>query len=184
MGQVPPGTVVLVETKEDAERVEVPDPARVAYATQTTLSVFDTAEIVEILKRRFPAIEGPRREDICYATTNRQMAVAEVAKRADLVLVVGAPNSSNSLRLVEVARRSGCPRAELVRDAGDIHWSWFAGVGTLGLTAGASAPEHLVQGVIEACRERFTVTVAEMRLAEEDVVFRVPPLPRRAPVRS
>ena len=183
MGQVPPGTVVLVETKEDAERVEVPDPGRVAYATQTTLSVFDTAEIVEILKRRFPAIEGPRREDICYATTNRQMAVAEVAKRSDLVLVVGAPNSSNSLRLVEVARRHGCPRAELVRDRDDIDWAWFSGVRTMGLTAGASAPEHLVQGVIDACRERFDVTVEELRLAEEDVVFRVPPLPR-VPARS
>jgi len=183
MGQVPPGTVVLVETKEDAERVEVPDPQRVAYATQTTLSVFDTAEIVDILKRRFPAIEGPRREDICYATTNRQMAVVEVAKRADLVLVVGAPNSSNSLRLVEVARRHGCPRAELVRDRDDIDWAWFSGVRTMGLTAGASAPEHLVRGVVDACRERFEVTVEELRLAEEDVVFRIPPLPR-VPARS
>jgi len=182
MGQVPPGTVVLVETREDAERVTVPDPGRVAYATQTTLSVLDTAEIVAVLRRRFPAIVGPRREDICYATTNRQRAVAEVARRADLVLVVGAPNSSNSLRLVEVARRSGAGRAELIRDADDIDWRWFAGVGTVGLTAGASAPEHLVRGVIEACRRRFRVTVETLRLAEEDVTFKLPPVPRvRAP---
>ncbi len=182
MGQVPPGTVVLVETRDDAERVTVPDPQRVASATQTTLSVLDTAEIVAVLRRRFPAIVGPRREDICYATTNRQRAVAEVARRADLVLVVGAPNSSNSLRLVEVARRSGAGRAELIRDADDIDWRWFAGVDTVGLTAGASAPEHLVQGVIDACRRRFRVTVETVRLAEEDVTFRLPPVPRvRAP---
>ncbi len=178
MGQVPPGAVVLVESCEDAERVTVPDPARVAYATQTTLSVLDTAEIVAVLKRRFPAIVGPRREDICYATTNRQKAVAEVARRAQLVLVVGAPNSSNSLRLVEVARRSGARRAELVRDADDIDWSWLEGVTTVGLTAGASAPEHLVQGVIAAFRARYAIKVEELTLAREDVRFKLPPLPR------
>jgi 4-hydroxy-3-methylbut-2-enyl diphosphate reductase len=180
MGQVPDGSVLLIETLADAETVAVPDPTRVAYATQTTLSVADTAEIVARLKQRFPLIEGPRREDICYATTNRQMAVAAVAAEADLVWVVGSPNSSNSLRLVEVARRAGCPRARLLQDADGIDWDELAGVRRLGLTAGASAPEHLVRGVIDRIRERFLVCVREVRLAEEDVVFRLPPIPHVA----
>lgn len=180
MGQVPEGSVRLVETLADADTVDVPDPTRVAYATQTTLSVADTAEIVARLKQRFPLIEGPRREDICYATTNRQMAVAAVAAEADLVWVVGAPNSSNSLRLVEVARRAGCPRARLLQDADGIDWDELVGVRRLGLTAGASAPEHLVRGVIDRIRERFLVRLREVRLAEEDVVFRLPPIPRVA----
>ncbi len=179
MGQVPEGSVILIETLEDAGKVQVPDPERVAYATQTTLSVQDTAEIVRALERRFPAIEGPRREDICYATTNRQRAVAAIAPEVGLLLVVGAPNSSNSLRLVEVARRAGCPRAELVQRAEDIDWSWFADVTRLGLTAGASAPEVLVEEVVAACRERFEVRLVERRLAEESVVFKPPPIPRR-----
>jgi 4-hydroxy-3-methylbut-2-enyl diphosphate reductase len=180
-GQVPEGTVVLIETVADAEAVEVTDPTRLAFSTQTTLSVADTAEIVAVLKRRFPGIEGPRGEDICYATTNRQAAVAALAQGCGLVLVVGAANSSNSRRLVEVALRAGSPRAELIADAGAIDWAWLDGVATLGLTAGASAPEALVEGVIAACRARFAVTVDEVRHAEETVTFRAPPTPRRAP---
>jgi 4-hydroxy-3-methylbut-2-enyl diphosphate reductase len=179
MGQVAPGSVLLVETVEDAERVRVPDPSRLAFATQTTLSVADTAEIVAVLQRRFPGIQGPRNEDICYATTNRQKAVEAMAAHADLVLVVGAPNSSNSRRLVEVALRSGCARAELIQSAQDINWAWLDGVGTVGLTAGASAPEALVEEVIAAFRERFAVTLEKAPLVDENVVFRVPPIPRR-----
>jgi len=182
MGQVPEGSVLLVESLADADSVEVPDPSRVAYATQTTLSVADTAGIVARLQQRFPAIEGPRREDICYATTNRQQAIAAVAAEADLVWVVGAPNSSNSLRLVEVALRAGCPRARLLQDADGIDWDELAGVRRLGLTAGASAPEHLVRGVIDRLRERFEVRVREVRLVEENVAFRLPPVPRLAAV--
>ena len=177
MGQVEPGSVLLVETVADAEAVAPPDPQRVAFSTQTTLSVADTASIAEVLRRRFPAIEGPRNEDICYATTNRQQAVAAIAPRADLFLVVGAPNSSNSLRLVEVARQHGTPRAHLVRTAADIDWAWFEGVGVLGLSAGASAPEILVEEVVAACRARHEVRVEEVRVAEETVTFRSPPIP-------
>jgi 4-hydroxy-3-methylbut-2-enyl diphosphate reductase len=177
MGQVSPGSVLLIETVEDAEAVEVADLARLAYSTQTTLSVADTAAIVAVLRRRFPQIEGPRGEDICYATTNRQQVVATLAPRCDLFLVVGARNSSNSMRLVEVAEQQGCPRAELIGTARDIDWSWFAGVHALGLSAGASAPEILVQEVIAACRERFAVTLDEVRLTEESVYFKVPPIP-------
>ena len=177
MGQVAPGSVLLVETVADAEAVTPPDPGRVAFSTQTTLSVADTASIAEVLRRRFPAIEGPRNEDICYATTNRQQAVAAIAPRADLFLVVGAPNSSNSLRLVEVARQHGTPRAHLIRTAADIDWGWFDGVGVLGLSAGASAPEILVEEVVAACRARHEVRVEEVRVAEETVTFRSPPIP-------
>ena len=177
MGQVAPGSVLLVETVADAEAVTPPDPGRVAFSTQTTLSVADTASIAEVLRRRFPAIEGPRNEDICYATTNRQQAVAAIAPRADLFLVVGAPNSSNSLRLVEVARQHGTPRAHLIRTAADIDWAWFDGVGVLGLSAGASAPEILVEEVVSACRARHEVRVEEVRVAEETVTFRSPPIP-------
>jgi 4-hydroxy-3-methylbut-2-enyl diphosphate reductase len=179
MGQVPEGSVLLVEDIAGAATVEVPDPARVAYATQTTLSVADTAAVVEVLERRFPLVEGPRSEDICYATTNRQRAVAAIAPGADLVLVVGAPNSSNSRRLVEVALQSGCPRASLIENAGDIDWRALQGVRRLGLSAGASAPEVLVDEVIAACRARFEVTVEDVRLVEENVWFRAPPVPLR-----
>lgn len=179
MGQVPAGSVLLVETVADARRVEVPDPARVAFSTQTTLSVADTAGVVAALKERFPGLAGPRNEDICYATTNRQRAVAAIAPRVDLLLVVGASNSSNSVRLVEVARQAGCPRAELIKAADAIDWGWFAGVGRVGVSAGASAPEILVEGVLAACRERFDVRVEEVRLAEEHVTFRSPPPPLR-----
>ena len=174
MGQLPEGEVLLVETVEDVATVDVRDPARLAYVTQTTLSVDDTAEIVEALQCRFPAIVGPHKEDICYATTNRQEAVKAVGPRADALLVVGAPNSSNSKRLVEVARRAGCPYAQLVQRASDIDWRALEGIRTLGVTAGASAPEVLIEEVIDAFRAHYEVTVEVVETAEENVEFKVP----------
>jgi 4-hydroxy-3-methylbut-2-enyl diphosphate reductase len=174
MGQVEPGTMTLIETVEDAEAFSHPDPTKLAYATQTTLSVDDTSAIVAVLRRRFPALAEPRKDDICYATTNRQEAVKAIAPRADLMLVIGASNSSNSVRLKEVAERSGARAAHLISSAESIDWTWFEGVAVMGLTAGASAPETLVQGVIAACRARYDVMVEEITTAQEDVVFRVP----------
>ena len=174
MGQLPDGEVLLVEEPEDVAALEVRDPARLAYVTQTTLSVDDTAAVVEALRARFPAIVGPHKEDICYATTNRQEAVKAMAPGADAILVVGAPNSSNSKRLVEVAARAGCGYAQLVQTAAEIDWRALEGARVVGLTAGASAPEHLVEGVVEAFRARFDVTVEEVRTAREDVEFKVP----------
>jgi 4-hydroxy-3-methylbut-2-enyl diphosphate reductase len=174
MGQLPAGAVTLVEDVEGARTVSPPAGARLAYITQTTLSVDDTAEIIAVLRARFPAIEGPRREDICYATTNRQAAVKAIAPGADMVIVIGAPNSSNSLRLVEVASRAGCPRAVMVQRARELDLATLGGVSVLGLTAGASAPETLVDELIAHLRTRFSVTVEEVRVAEEDVVFRLP----------
>lgn len=179
MGQVEEGTVLLVETIEDVATLNVADPERLAFATQTTLSVTDTAEIVAALKARFPSISGPRNEDICYATTNRQEAVGGIAGRVQLFLVVGAANSSNSQRLVEVARRHGCARAELIATVDDIDWSWFQDITSLGLSAGASAPEILVEGVIAACEQRYDITRHNHVQSEENVVFRVPPIPER-----
>ena len=174
MGQLPASAIVLIEDVQHAEMVELDADGDMAFITQTTLSVDDTAAIVDVLRRRFPDIVGPRREDICYATTKRQMAVKAVAVGADAILVVGAPNSSNSMRLVEVARSAGCPRAQLIQRARDIDWGFFDGVGRLGLTAGASAPEVLVQEVIEACRLRFDVTIEEITVMREDVHFKLP----------
>ncbi|MGP1355303.1 4-hydroxy-3-methylbut-2-enyl diphosphate reductase [Roseicyclus sp.] len=174
MGQLPEGEVLLVETVEDVAHVEVRDPARLAFVTQTTLSVDDTADIVAALQERFPAIVGPHKEDICYATTNRQEAVKAMAPRADAMLVVGAPNSSNSKRLVEVGTRAGCPYAQLVQRATDIDWRALEGIATLGITAGASAPEVLVDEVIDAFRDRYDVTVELVETAKEDVEFKVP----------
>ncbi len=174
MGQLPDGEVLLVETPGDVAQVSVRDPGRLAYVTQTTLSVDDTAEIVAALKARFPAIVGPHKEDICYATTNRQAAVKAVAPRVDALLVIGAPNSSNSRRLVEVAAANGCGYAQLVQRADEIDWRALDGITSLGLTAGASAPEVLVNEVIEAFRARFDVTVQTVETAEENVEFKVP----------
>jgi 4-hydroxy-3-methylbut-2-enyl diphosphate reductase len=174
LGQLPPGAAVLVETAQDAERLAPRDPARLAYITQTTLSVDDTAAIVAILKARFPAIVGPRKEDICYATTNRQEAVKAIAARCDGLIVVGAPNSSNSLRLVEVAERAGCSKALLVQQAADIPWDKLEGIATLGITAGASAPELLVTQIIDAFRTRFDVTVESVVTRQERIAFNVP----------
>ena len=174
MGQIGPGAMTLIETVEDAEAFTFADPSRLAYVTQTTLSVDDTKDIVAALRRRFPQLAEPRKDDICYATTNRQEAVKAIAEHAELVLVIGAANSSNSVRLKEVAERSGARAAHLIASADNIDWNWFNGVATLGLTAGASAPETLVQGVIAACRARFQVSVEEVVTAQEDVVFRLP----------
>ncbi len=174
MGQLPPGKVVLVEDVAQAETLTVADPENLAYATQTTLSVDDTTGIVAALRRRFPSIQGPKVEDICYATTNRQAAVKAIAARCDALVVIGAPNSSNSMRLVEVARNYGCPRATLLRRASEIDWGWLDGVSRLGVTAGASAPEALVDELIAACRARYDVTIEEARVTEEDTVFKLP----------
>ncbi len=180
MGQAPEGAVLLIETVEDVARLRVADPERLAYVTQTTLSVDDTAEIVAALEARFPAIEGPAREDICYATTNRQAAVKAIAPKIDALLVIGAPNSSNSLRLVEVGRLAGCPQAQLVQRAADIDWAAIAGAQALGLTAGASAPETLVDEVVDALRERFDVTVELAETAIERIEFKIPKALREA----
>lgn len=174
MGQLPDGAVTLVQDAEEAEAVEVPDPENLCYLTQTTLSVDDTAAITAILKRRFPAIRGPNKADICYATTNRQAAVRAIAGDSDAVIVLGAPNSSNSNRLVEVTKAQGCPRAFLLQNAGDLDWALLEGVGTLGITAGASAPEILVEELLDALGERFDLAVEEIRVAEENIVFSIP----------
>ena len=174
MGQLPPGAVSLVQTVEEARTVQPPTPDRLAFITQTTLSVDDTAEIVAVLRQRFPAIEGPRREDICYATTNRQAAVKAVAEDCDLVVVIGSANSSNSQRLREVAERAGAGRALLLPRADGLEWSALDGVKTLGLTAGASAPETLVQEMLGRLAERYDLTIEERRVTEENVVFRLP----------
>ncbi len=174
MGQLPAGAVVLVETVADVARISVNDEAALAYCTQTTLSVDDTAAIVEALQGRFPKIEGPHKEDICYATTNRQAAVKRIADESDAMIVLGAPNSSNSNRLVEVAGLHGCAKSMLVQRAAEIDWSWMDGVHTLGITAGASAPEVLVDEVIEAARARFDVTIKEVSITQENVAFKIP----------
>jgi 4-hydroxy-3-methylbut-2-en-1-yl diphosphate reductase len=174
MGQLPPGEVLLVETEGDVATLTVRDPAKLAFITQTTLSVDDTAGIVAALQARFPGIVGPHKEDICYATTNRQAAVKAVAGRIDALLVIGAPNSSNSLRLVEVGRSAGCPYAQLVQRAADIDWRALDGIRSVGITAGASAPEVLVNEVIDAFRTRFDTTVEVVETAQENVEFKVP----------
>jgi 4-hydroxy-3-methylbut-2-enyl diphosphate reductase len=174
MGQLPPGSILLVENTAQAEAVAPRDAGKLAYLTQTTLSVDDAADIVAVLRRRFPRIAGPHRQDICYATTNRQEAVKAIARRCDLILVIGAPNSSNSLRLVEVARSAGCPRSALVQRARDIDWSVFDGVQCVGLTAGASAPETLVEEALGALAEAFDLTLEEVVVRREDVRFNVP----------
>lgn len=178
MGQLPEGEVLLVETVEDVAVLNVRNPAKLAYITQTTLSVDDTAGIVAALNTRFPNILGPHKEDICYATTNRQAAVKAIAGKIDALLVIGAPNSSNSLRLVEVGRAAGCAYAQLVQRASEIDWRALEGIRSLGVTAGASAPEELVNEVIDAFRARFAVTVELVETAQENIEFKVPRLLR------
>ena len=174
MGQLPRGEVLLVETVHDVARITPRDPGKLAYITQTTLSVDDTADIVAALQARFPAIVGPHKEDICYATTNRQHAVKAMAGKIDALLVIGAPNSSNSKRLVEVGRAAGCAYSQLVQRATEIDWRALDGIQSVGLTAGASAPEVLVNEVIDAFRARFDVTVETVETAVENVEFKVP----------
>ena len=172
-GQVPEGAMTLVESADDALRVTVESPENLAFLTQTTLSVDDTEEIIGILQRRFPEIRGPKGEDICYATTNRQAAVKQIAPQCDRLLVIGAPNSSNSVRLVEAAERLGVP-SQLIRRARDIDWKWIGEPRTIGLTAGASAPEVLVEEVVTALRQRFVVSIEETPEVIEDMVFKLP----------
>ncbi len=174
MGQLPPGSVTLVQDTADAETVAPADPGRLAFITQTTLSVDDTADIVATLRRRFPAIEGPKHEDICYATTNRQAAVKAIAPHCDLVVVIGSPNSSNSLRLREVAERGGAAQAILLPRADQLEWSALEGVRRLGITAGASAPESLVQELLGRLGERYALRIEERQVTQEDVVFKLP----------
>lgn len=174
MGQLPDGEVLLVETPDDVPGLTVRDPDQLAYVTQTTLSIDDTADVVAALKDRFPNIVGPHKEDICYATTNRQEAVKAVAPKCDALLVVGAPNSSNSKRLVEVASKAGCAYAQLVQRASDIDWRALDGIKTVGVTAGASAPDVLIQEVIDAFRDRYETTVEVVETAKENVEFKVP----------
>ncbi|MEM8914783.1 MAG: 4-hydroxy-3-methylbut-2-enyl diphosphate reductase [Pseudomonadota bacterium] len=174
MGQLPEGTVRLIETVEEARTIEVQRPDQVAYVTQTTLSVDDTSDIVQALRARFPSIAEPRKQDICYATTNRQDAVKTIAENCNGLLVIGAPNSSNSLRLVEVAERHGCSKAALIQRAADLDWDWLADVTHLGLTAGASAPEILVDETIDALRTRFDVRIEEVTITTENTVFKLP----------
>jgi 4-hydroxy-3-methylbut-2-enyl diphosphate reductase len=174
MGQLPDGAIALIETTADAEAFMPRNPAKLSFATQTTLSVDDTAGIVAVLQRRFPAIAAPHKEDICYATTNRQDAVKAMAAQADLVLVIGSPKSSNSVRLVEVAKRAGARDARLVGSAAEVDWRWFEGVRSVGVTAGASAPEDLVEALIAAIAARFIARVEEIAVTREDVVFKLP----------
>ncbi|MAK64307.1 MAG: 4-hydroxy-3-methylbut-2-enyl diphosphate reductase [Maricaulis sp.] len=174
MGQLPDGTMTLIETIEDAQAFQPKDASRLAFVTQTTLSVDDTSAIVDVLQARFPEMKVPHKEDICYATTNRQAAVKALAPHSDIVFVIGAPNSSNSVRLVEVAQRAGAPRAQLVSCAADVDWDALGDVNAVGITAGASAPEDLVQGLIEAFQDRFDVTLEDVRVTDEDIVFKLP----------
>nr|WP_324609751.1 4-hydroxy-3-methylbut-2-enyl diphosphate reductase [Maricaulis salignorans] len=174
MGQLPDGAIALIETVEDAMQFAPQDASRLAFVTQTTLSVDDTSAIVAALQARFPQIEAPHKEDICYATTNRQSAVKALAPNCDIVFVIGAPNSSNSVRLVEVAKRAGAQRAQLISSAEDVDWDMIGPIGTVGITAGASAPEDLVEGLIAAFRERYDVDQKDIRVTDEDVIFKLP----------
>lgn len=175
MGQVPDGSVILVQSISDVEELVVGTPSALAYATQTTLSVDETAEIIKCLKQRFPQIVGPTKDDICYATTNRQLAVKKVAENVDAMIIIGAPNSSNSVRLVEVATNNTCHKARLFQRAIDIDWDWITrDIKRLGISAGASAPEILVDEVIESFRSRFDVNIEEIQVVEETVNFHVP----------
>lgn len=180
MGQLPDGEVLLVEKEKDVSDLTVRDPQKLAYVTQTTLSIDDTAAIVSALNERFPAIVGPHKEDICYATTNRQLAVKQIAPQVDALIVVGAPNSSNSKRLVEVARKAGCNYAQLVQRANEIDWRSLKNIRSVGVTAGASAPEVLVNEVVEEFQQRFSVTIQKVETAQENISFKVPKILRQS----
>jgi 4-hydroxy-3-methylbut-2-enyl diphosphate reductase len=173
LGQLPEGSIALVESVEDVANLEIEEGQPLAYITQTTLSVDDTSEIVAALRSRFPQLKGPRKEDICYATTNRQEAVKSIAGRCDRLLVIGAPNSSNSLRLAEVSERHDCP-SRLLQRASEIDWEWLQGAETIGLTAGASAPEVLVAEMLEILRGRYDISLEYVTTSEENVTFKLP----------
>jgi len=175
MGQLPEGAMILVETIDDVNKLQIPETVKLSWSTQTTLSVQETAEIISALKEKFPNIVGPSDGDICFATTNRQASVKKIAKMSDALFVIGAPNSSNSRRLVDVGKTEGCDKSILIQRASEINWDFFNGVNTLGITAGASAPEVLVDEVVEACKERFAIEVEEIITTKENVEF---PLPR------
>lgn len=174
MGQVPDGSVILVEDIKDVQNLSLPKDVGIAYATQTTLSVDDTKDIIEALKNKFPSIKSPRNDDICYATTNRQMAVQAMANMVDGIVVIGAHNSSNSVRLVEVSKKQGCQNAFLWQDQNDIDWKWLENLKVLGITAGASAPEILVENILKELKNKFVLKIDELNTVEENVVFRVP----------
>ena len=180
MGQLPDGEVLLVEAEKDVSDLTVRDPQKLAYVTQTTLSIDDTAAIVSALNERFPAIVEPHKEDICYATTNRQLAVKQIAPQVDALIVVGAPNSSNSKRLVEVASKAGCNYAQLVQRANEIDWRSLKNIRSVGVTAGASAPEVLVNEVVEEFQQRFSVTIQKVETAQENISFKVPKILRQS----
>ncbi len=180
MGQLPEGGVLLVESTKDVKNLIVRDPSKLAYVTQTTLSIDDTAEVVEALKTRFPTIVGPHKEDICYATSNRQAAVKEIAPEVDALLVIGAPNSSNSQRLVEVAKKAGCENSQMVQRAAEINWNSLMNIKSVGITAGASAPEILVNEVVDALKEKFEIKTHLVETATESVNFKVPRILREA----
>ena len=174
MGQLPEGEVLLVEDEKDVQSLKVRDPQNLAYVTQTTLSIDDTASVVTALQEKFPMIQGPHKEDICYATTNRQIAVKEIADKIDALLVVGAPNSSNSKRLVEVGKKAGCEYSQLVQRATEIDFRALEGIESLGITAGASAPEILINEVVESFKERYLVRLETVETAVENINFKVP----------
>ncbi|MBN9565368.1 MAG: 4-hydroxy-3-methylbut-2-enyl diphosphate reductase [Alphaproteobacteria bacterium] len=174
MGQLPEGAVILIQTLEDVENLVNINPEKCAFVTQTTLSVDETFQVSQALRARFPHISEPKREDICYATTNRQTAVKKIAPLVERMIVIGAPNSSNSVRLVEVSKAYGCPESRLCSHVDQVDWDWLKGSRSLGLTAGASAPEELVEGLIEACRSRFDVSIETVKVAEENVNFNLP----------
>ena len=178
IGQLPEGEIILVETVKDVNKIAPKNKTKLAYITQTTLSLDDTAEIVEALVKRFPQIIGPHKEDICYATTNRQKAVKAIAKRIDALLVIGSPNSSNSQRLVEVGEKEGCGYSQLIGDYKDIDWSALVGMKAIGITAGASAPEVLIESVLDAFRDRFNVNLEIVEAAKENISFKVPKILR------
>lgn len=180
MGQLPEGGVLLVESTKDVENLIVRDHNKLAYVTQTTLSIDDTAEVVEALKTRFPTIVGPHKEDICYATSNRQAAVKEIAPEVDALLVIGAPNSSNSQRLVEVAKKAGCENSQMVQRAAEINWNSLRNIKSVGITAGASAPEILVNEVVDALKARFEIKTHLVETVTESVNFKVPRILREA----
>ena len=174
MGQTPEGSMLIVENEEQAEKITPKNPDKLAYITQTTLSVDDAQKIIEVLKRRFPNMEAPPKKDICYATTNRQAATKAIAPKCDAFLVIGAPNSSNSVRLVEVAKSAGCPSSKLAQNVTEIDWEWLENVETLGVSAGASAPEVLVNEILSALKDRFDVTMEEIHVVEESIQFNLP----------
>ena len=174
MGQLPPGSIDLVQDEKDAKQYTIKNNKQIAFVTQTTLSIDDTKDIIKILKKRFPKIKEPQKEDICYATTNRQMAVKSIAKKCDMFFIIGSRNSSNSVRLVEVAKKSGCPKAYLIHSQSEIPYEQIEKSNTIGISSGASAPEILVENFVNDLKKRFTISIDEVEIIKEDVVFKIP----------